>query len=251
MRRSLLALIALFVAGLVLASALARPSQQACITGACAYLPLVQLPEPSPTPTIAPQPTLTPTQAPATVHVVSSRSFVQSTIRYVVGEVANGRSSAVYFVNISARFYDATNTLVAVEDGYTTLTMTAPGQKNPFKILLLNAPASIVRYDLSLTYQTSSILDYRSVTILSQQVRDNFGPEVFGELRNDQAREMRSVEVAVTFYDATGQVVDADFGFPAATTLAPNASSTYKVSTFDESLTFMSYTVQAEGYLAP
>jgi hypothetical protein len=108
-----------------------------------------------------------------------------------------------------------------------------------------------VRYELTLAFQTSSVLNYQPISVLSQQIRDNFGVEVFGEIRNDQPKEMRSVEVVVTFYDASGAVVDTDFGFPSSTTLAPGATSIYQISTFDENLTFASHVVQAQGYLAP
>lgn len=184
------------------------------------------------------------------LRVASSRSYVSSNTRYVVGEVINEGTNPAYFVTIAARFYDANNQLVAVEDTYTDLTETRPGQRNPFKLLLGNTPASVVRYDLQLSYTGTSSLDYEPVTVLSQQVRDNFGVEVFGEVRNDQAREMRSVKVAVTFYDSAGNVVDTDIGFPSSTTLAPGATSTYQIRTFD-TFTYDRFVVQAEGYLAP
>jgi hypothetical protein len=237
MPRIAAALIALTIATLILLSALAAPApQQDCSAGPCTYLPIVQVPLPSPTPD-------------TTVRVVSSRSYVRDDDRYVVGEVLNSRSAAVYLVKISARFYDAADALVAVEDANTIQTMTEPGQKNPFKIVLGKAPATIVRYELSLSWSDVSLVAYRPATILSQQKRDNSGPEVFGELRNDQASTLFAIQVAVTFYDAAGQVVDTDLGFPSTTILAPGSKSDYKVSTFDGHLTFITYAVQAQGYL--
>src|SRR5258706_1131935 len=242
MRRLLPAALAVGVVVLIATAALASPTpQQDCLSSPCTYLPIVYGPQPSPTSTVVP---------PSTLVILSSRSYVETTSRYVVGEVYNGRSSPVYFVKIAARFYDAANALVAVADGYTFLDETAPGQRNPFKVLLTNAPSSIVRYDLSLTFQTSSFITYQPITVLSQQTRDNFGVEVFGEVRNDQTKEMQAVEVVVTFYDAAGQVVETDFGFPSATTLAPGATSPYTISTFKENLSFASYVVQGEGFLA-
>src|SRR5262245_31714791 len=96
----------------------------------------------------------------------------------------------------------------------TYLTKTAPGQVNPFQIILSNAPSSKVRYELTLSFQTSSVLDYQPITVLSQNIRDNFGVEVFGEVRNDQPKEMRSVEAVVTFYDASGAVGGQRFWVP-------------------------------------
>jgi hypothetical protein len=74
--------------------------------------------------------------------------------------------------------------------------------------------------------------------------------EVFGEVRNDEARELRSVEVAVTFYDAAGNVVEVEYGFATPSTLAAGASGIYDATTFRR-FQFDSYRAQAEGYLAP
>jgi len=205
----------------------------------------------TPSPTRTPIPTLTPTVIP-TVHVRSYRTFTVSTgSLYVVGEVENSTSKVAYFVQVIGRFYDASNALVATDSTYTFLTKTSPGQRNPFKLILSNAPAGITRIDLSVTSSSSSILNYQAATILSQLTRDNFGLEVFGELQNPHARELRSIELAVTFYDAVGNVYDADFGFPDISPLAPGAISTYKVSTFEDNLAGLAFIVQAQGYLAP
>jgi hypothetical protein len=241
MPRRAAALIATIVVALLAAGALAQAPD--CTTQPCTYLPLVLRSLPPPTATTTPS---------ATVRVVSSRSYTSiGDVRHVVGEVINGRTSTAYSVQVAATFYDAANTLVAVDDGYVLLTRMLPGQKAPFRILLSQAPPSIVRYELTVTWQNSSALDYRPATILSQQVRDNFGPEVFGELRNDQTRPLRTILVAVAFYDAAGNVVDVDTGSIDATELAPGATSIYQVSTFNDDLTFTTYLVQAEGYFPP
>jgi hypothetical protein len=250
MPRRLAALIATIVVALLAAGALVHAqSLPDCTTQPCTYLPLVLRSLPQPTATATIQPTPTP---PATVRVVSSRSYTSiGDTRSVVGEVINGRTSTAYSVQVAATFYDAANTLVADEEGYALLTRMLPGQKAPFRILLSQAPPSIVRYELTVTWQNSSVLDYRPATILSQQVRDNFGPEIFGELRNDQTRPLRTILVAVAFYDAAGNVVDVDTGSIDATELAPGATSIYQVSTFKDDLTFTTYLVQAEGYFPP
>lgn len=194
----------------------------------------------------------TPTPTPPTsVRVRSERSYGENTTRYVIGEVINESFIPVYAVKITAQFYDAANQLVATEDTYTSLSVTRPGERNPFKLVLSNAPSSVSRYELVLSWNTTGFLDYQPITVLSQQTRDNFGVEVFGEIRNDQDREMRSIRVVATFYDSAGNVLETSAGFPSITTLAPGATSPYKISTFKSDLTFASYIVQAEGYLVP
>jgi len=153
-------------------------------------------------------------------------------------------------VKVTARFYNANGDFLATEYTYTYLTKTEAGAVNPFKLYLTNPPAGITRIDWEITYNLSSFLDYRPATIVSQQVRDNYGPEVDGDVRNDQVRELRSVVVAVTFYNGSGSVVYTASGYPSSLNLAPGATSTYKVSTFQQGLSYASYTVQAQGYLA-
>lgn len=247
-----LACVALLLAGRALAQA---PD---CTVQQCLYLPIIEhniVPTDTPTATAIPTetpvaPTVTPTQAPATLHVKSSRGFRTSSSYYIVGEVYNGLPASRYFTQVIATFYDANGQLVGTEDSYTFLTMTMPGHVNPFRIILSNAPSSIARYELALTSNSSGGLQYRNIAVLSTLVRDNFGVEVFGEVQNNQEREVRNAEVAATFYDAGGEVVNVDFGFPSVTTLAPTATSPYKVSTFED-FTYASLIVQAQGYLAP
>ena len=185
-----------------------------------------------------------------TVHIGSSRSYTEGSTRYVVGEVINGTGKSVYHVEVTAKFYDGANSLLAVEDSYTMLTETLPGQTNPFELNLFGAPSTTTWYDLSLTWKTSSLLDYRPVTVLSQQLRRNGRVEVFGEVRNSQTQELRGIEVAVTFYDSAGNVVETAAAYANETRLAPGATSPYRVGPAKD-LTFASYTVRAEGYLAP
>lgn len=213
------------------------------------YMPRVAQPQPTPIPTATALPTPQPTVTPTRLEVRSSRYYRSGSFGYVVGDVFNGLASPVYFAKLTAGFYDSGGHLLATASGYTLLTRTPPGQRVPFRILLSNAPEAIATYTLDLDYQTSSFLDYRWATIVSQQARDNFGAEVFGELRNDQARELRSIAVAVTFLDAAGQVYDVEIGFPSSTTLAPGATSLYRVSTYDRSLVGLYAIVQAEGYV--
>jgi hypothetical protein len=249
MRRAALALLAVAVLWATLASA--QGAQRV-------YLPVIAAPPPTPTasptsiPTATPPPTATsPAPRPAEVLVLSSRSYVRSSLRYVVGELLNNTDQIVFGTQITARFYDAGGQLVATDDGYSLLDRMDPGTRVPFLVLLSNPPASITRYELTVAPRFQPFLQYRSITVASQQVRDNFGPEVFGEVRNTAEAPLRGVEVAVTFYDAAGAVVDVDSSYASTTDLAVGATSTYSIKTFDRQLVYARYEVRAEGYIAP
>lgn len=235
--------VALMLVWLSLASAWAQAGSD-CATQTCIYLPMIER-------QVAPTAQPTPAEPPATLHIKSSRGLFKGTSYYVAGEVFNGTTSPKYFVQVVGKFYDADDQLVATDDTFTFLTKTAPGQVNPFRLIIGDAPATIARYELMLGSALNDSLNYQPITVRLQQVRDHGGVEVFGEVRNDQVRELHGIEVAVTFYDQAGNVVDADFDFPAQTTLAPGATSPYKVSTFETTLIYAKVVVQGQGYLAP
>jgi hypothetical protein len=206
-----------------------------------------------PTPTTTPEPSATPVIP--SVHVRSYRmsrspsASAQALI--VVGEIENGTNQPVFLTRVSGKFYDGFGTLIATQDTYALFNRTDPGQRNPFRMLLLNPPSSIVSMTFTLTPNSSSSLTYVPATVVSQQTRDNVGVEVFGEVRNDQAKDAKNILVAATFYDSVGGVFDVVWSDANISPLAPGALSTYKISTFNTNLNDMSYTVQAQGYLSP
>jgi hypothetical protein len=176
-------------------------------------------------------------------YIVSSKGLVFSsgTIE-VVGEAANPGATPICYAQIAVRFYDTADQLVAVDDGSTYLTATRLGERNPFKTILFDAPKTIDHYRTSLSW-SQCFGEYRSLTVLSQQVRNNNGPEVFGEIRNDHDVTMSGVDVALTFYDAAGAVAYTDWDLPSPSTLAPGGRAIYSMPTFVRNLTYARYTV--------
>lgn len=217
-----------------------------CTAASCGYLPLMRL-----DPTATPVPP-TPTPPAPSLHVTSYRMvYTTADSINVYGEVENTTTKPAYLVKVVGKFYDAAGNFVATDYTYTGLTKTEVGGHNPFNLYLGNAPAGITRVDLTLSSDSTSLLAYVPVTVLSQQTRDNFGLELFGEVRNDQSRQVRFAVVAVTFYDAGGKVYYTNNSYADVTTLNPGATSTYKISTFQDDLAGLNYTVQAQGYIAP
>jgi hypothetical protein len=205
------------------------------------------------TATVGATATATATPEPVTLVV---RSTVRSTVRVdrssfleILGEVENTGVQTGYYGLVTARFYNASDQLVAISDGFTLLSRIDPGQRIPLRVVLANPPAGITRHEVTATAGTSTVADLQPLPVLSQQVRNNSGPEVFGEARHTYARRMRNARVVVTFYDAAGNVVYADSGTVNPSTLAANATGTYVIPTFNESLAFDSFIVQAEGEL--
>jgi len=186
------------------------------------------------------------------VQVRSTRIQRYSGYWNIIGEVINPTASPVFFVEITARLLDAGGQLVAVEDTFATLTQVGPGRRSPFSVYIGNPPATAAAFTIAVTdVNSSSSLAYRDVTILNIQARDNFGLEVFGDVRNPEELEMRGVEVVATFYDLAGNVVDLENSFTSPSTLAAGATGTYSLKTFNDNLATARVEVQAQGYLAP
>lgn len=222
----------------------------------CKYVPLVRyLFVPSATPTSTPIPTATaaptPTAIVPSVHVRSYRMFPDSIGDLIVaGEIENTTNKPVYDVKVIAKFYNGAGAFVATDYTYVLFDLTDPGQRTPFRLYLSNAPADVARVDLTLNLGTA-FLTYRYAAVISQQARNNSGVEVFGEVQNVAAKDLKYTKVVVTFYDSAGAVYDTDYSYAAINQIPPGSTSTYQVSTFDSQLAGLAYSVQAQGYLAP
>lgn len=211
--------------------------------GTCRYLPISQY---DPTPTPVP-PTVTP--APPSVHVRSYRMVTKSTgSLYIYGEIENTTTRPAYLVKVTAKFYNAAGAFIATDYTYTFLDKTEVNRRNPFELILTNPPSGITRVDFSLSGYTSFYLAYAPASVISQQTRDNYGLEVFGEVRNDQGKQLKGIEVAATFYDAAGNVYFTDFTYADTSTLNPGETSVYSLHTSQKDLTGLNFEVQAQGY---
>lgn len=176
----------------------------------------------------------------------SHSSFTRDTTFVVVGEVVNGTAATVFGIRITGTFFNSNGQVVATQETVAYLAQTAPDQRNPFKIQLDGAPGDISRYELALAWEDVSVVTYQDLTVLSQEVRQNNGVEIAGDVRNDFAENLGSVVVVVALYDAAGTVVDVYQGTPNATQLAPNETSAYIIPVAGE-VTFDSFSVQTQG----
>ncbi len=201
------------------------------------------------TPTPVPTPT-GPPPALGDVVVRSHRSYRVGNTLVVVGEVLNRGEVDAYGVTVSAAFYDGSGRLVGTETQTTLLPWTGPGQTTPFRLELADAPASVARYDLSLRWDDVSVLDFVRLTLVSQEVRREEGLVVEGQVRNDHPFPVAGIQVAATFYDARGEVVETARGLVAAESVAPGGAVDYTVQVGQPELPFDRVEVQVQGYRA-
>jgi hypothetical protein len=192
---------------------------------------------------------------PPTVHVRSYRMIPSPSASahalYVAGEIENGTNQPVFSTRVIATFSDGSGVPLATQSTFAALPRTDPGQRNPFRMLLLNPHVGINTVAFNVTFSGSTGPTYVPATVVSHHVRDAAGVEVVGEVRNDQANAIQDILVAATFYDSVGGVFDVAWNNADIAPLAPGTRSTYTISTFNTSLSGLSYTMQAQGAFAP
>lgn len=80
-------------------------------------------------------------------------------------------------------------------------------------------------------------------------MRDNFGTEVFGEVKNNQSTRLQFITVAVTYYDKTGNVRDVAYSYSKPDVLDPNGTATYMINSFSRPVSGLPNLVQTEGWI--
>jgi hypothetical protein len=165
---------------------------------------------------------------------------------FVVGEAINGSPAPVFGLKVIATFYDIGGRLIGAQETLALLPATQPTQPNPFKLQLANAPGNVERYDLSLTWDEISVAEFDRVTITREEVNQEEGLEINGDVRNDHTSELRNIVVVATFYDATGAVLDTVPGSVGNPNLAPGESTTFSVQSAT-AIPYASYLVQTQG----
>jgi hypothetical protein len=187
---------------------------------------------------------------PSTVFLGSHTSYSEAGTLYIVGEVINGSPHPVFDVTVIATFHDAAGNLVGATEAATFLPQTQLTQANPFKLQLPNAPSSISDYHLTLRWNEISIVSFGRATIIKEEITQEEGIEITGEIRNDHRSDLRNLVVVATFYDESGSVIEVVRGRAAIDILPPNGTATFSVQS-PQAIPYASYLVQIEGMLLP
>lgn len=201
---------------------------------------------PTSAPTMPPTPNATKTPYPTGIFVVSHRGFSDGSNYVVVGEVLNTGGVPVFGAKVIANFYDSKGKLVAAGQALTSLAMTEPEVGNPFKLKVENLASAVERYELTVTWEDVSLIEFRYLTVVEGEVRQG---EVVGQIRNEQESVLTSIVVAVTFYDAAGGVVDTADIFLGGQTLAPGASLPFAIPIPDGDGVYDHFWIEAQGNL--
>jgi len=174
------------------------------------------------------------------VSILSQSSYVDSLgYCHVVGEVKNNSSNNLDFVQLTATFYNSSNTVVGTDFTFTLIDTLVPNQKSPFEITELDTAisAQIDHYSLAVADSTvTGVAPYRGFTILSQSSsKDVLGYyRVVGEVKNTGTQAATFVMVVGAFYDSTGGVIAAEFTFTNPSDLAAGQTAPFEIIVLNE-----------------
>lgn len=216
--------------------ATATPIPPAPPTSAPTSLPTPEQPTPAPTRTPYPQ----------GIFVVSHRGVSDGSHYAVVGEILNTGGAPAFGVKVIGNFYDGEGKLVGAAQTLASFSMTEPEVANPFKLRVENLPSAVARYELNLTWEDVSLIEFRPLTVVDAVVDQG---EVTGQIRNDQESSLTSIVVAVTFYDEAGGVVEMADIFLGGQTLAPGASLPFTIPLPAGERSFDHFRIEAQGNL--
>jgi hypothetical protein len=180
--------------------------------------------------------------------VVSHRRYVDDfgELR-IVGEVRNDFSVDAQAVVVTAILYDAQGQTLDRVTVSTPLRFVRAGQRAPF-LILKPVPKGFYSYILSAAGTSTSQAPTLKLTVAEKkQYEDQAGLyHVEGRVRNDGSGTVDRVLVALTIYNADGDVVNVEATATTPARLKPGEAGTFHITVL-QFPNAQRYTVQVEG----
>lgn len=174
---------------------------------------------------------------------------------HVVGEVKNNGSENLTWVELTATFYDSSDSVLDFDYGYTDIEVLTPVQKSPFEIHVWDETisAQVDHYTIVVSdCDVATAEPYREFEILSHASSiDSWGYyKIVGEVQNTGSRDAESVDVVGTFYDSSGTVVATRTGYISQDILAAGDVAPFDIWIWDETQAALidSYNLQVQCY---
>ena len=171
--------------------------------------------------------------------ILSSSPYMDTLGYYhVVGEVLNQGSQAVNYVQITATFYNQSNTVVGTAYTFTTLGTIPPGRLSPFDLFLYDVAQSVKvhHYTLNIQSSTTTALQQKLVFLSNSSYISHGYFYIVGEIKNTATQSANYAEVIATYYNSTGGVIASGYTFTNPTTVGPNSSAPFEL-TLDQTRT--------------
>ena len=209
---------------------------------------------PTPTPlltatataTVTPTPTRTP--IPSAVFVRSHTSYAQNAQFVVVGELVNGGAFDAFAVIVHGRFFDSAGLLIATAQAPAAFAKIEIERPAPFRMIADVDPAAVNRYELRITSDETSIVEYREPEVSDVAIVERDGrTAVVGELYNGHEMALSSIVVAVAFYDEDGEVVEVAETVLSEERISPGAVLPFEILLPDAGRVYSHLRVLAQG----
>jgi hypothetical protein len=203
----------------------------------------------------------------ASVTILSHSGYLDSVGGYrIFGEVQNLDTAPVGWLNITATFYDSSDTIIAVENAYSHLDVILPNRKSPFYVWLYDPTQNATQlgprvdhYTLAVESAFEAQARPLGLKISSSSVHlDEFGyRNITGEVENTGTTNSTFTKVSATFYDSDGKVVATDYTFVLTTdnttaeskyTLPPRQKSSFTLYLLENVSLAKSYVLTAESW---
>lgn len=150
-------------------------------------------------------------KADSEISILSHSSYVDSYgWLHVVGEVQNNGTVALNSVEITATFYNSSNTVVGTEYTYSDIDTINVEEKSPFEILFMEDTQvpKIDHYTLATDFTTTTTLTPALEMLSNSSYTDTDGwMHIVGEIQNNDTATANYVMVCATLYDSGGKVV--------------------------------------------
>lgn len=147
----------------------------------------------------------------ASITILSSSGYIDDGEYTIVGEVQNLDTAPVGYVQITAKLYDSSNTIIKEEWAFSGLTIILPNQKSPFYTTLYNETqaSKVDHYTLEVTSSQYTTTLPLNLKILSSDTSLDSGGwmHITGEVENAGTINATSPAVWATCYDSNGTVV--------------------------------------------
>lgn len=186
------------------------------------------------------RPTLTQTSTSTTnpnmkVMLLSSNAFVPytgSNDLYIVGEVQNNTSSNVQFVKVNVVLRDANGSIVDGEYSYSDIDKLKLGMVSPFLVIFSNPPTWL-SYEVTLTWSTTTEEPYPLEITNPETYFDSYNAyHIRGSVKNQYSVQRTFVQLFLTLYDPSNQVIGVATTYLNPSTLEPGQEVSFDVEAF-------------------
>ena len=163
----------------------------------------------------------------------------------------NGGAYEVFGVRVHAEFFSSSGELIADSEAMAVFGKLDVERPAPFLMLVDADPSAVQSYELSVSYDDFSIIEFRDLEVSAVAVVERDGrTAIVGRLHNRHETALTSVVVAATFFDDTGEVVDVVELSMFGETITPGADLLFEIPLQDLGRAFTNLRVQAQGQLS-